>query len=76
MHRGQACAEARLQLTRHRSQLAERGAGSPVPPIAACTSQSQGADLRADSTGAPLPVLARPQPALCSSQQIVQAVHG
>ena len=40
-HRGQACAEARLQLTRHRSQLAERGAGSPVPPIAACTSQAR-----------------------------------
>ena len=38
-HRGQACAEARLQLARHRSQLADRGAGSPVPPIAACTSQ-------------------------------------
>ena len=38
-HRGQACAEARLQLAEHRSQLADRGAGSPVPPIAACTSQ-------------------------------------
>ena len=38
-HRGQACAEARLQLAEHRSQLADRGAGSPDPPIAACTSQ-------------------------------------
>ena len=36
----------------------------------------QGANFRAGSTGAPLPVLARPQPALCSSQQIVQGVHG
>ena len=38
-HRGQACAEARLQLAEHRSQLADRGAGSPDLPIAACTSQ-------------------------------------
>ena len=38
-HRGQACAEARLQLARHRAQRADRGAGSPHPPIAACTAQ-------------------------------------
>ena len=66
-HRGQACAEARLQLAEHRSQLADRGAGSPVPPIAACTSQLARRRLlrRLDrcSYFPPLPVLARPQPA-------------
>ena len=79
-HRGQACAEARLQLAEHRSQLADRGAGSPVPPIAACTSQLARRRLlrRLDrcSYFPPLPVLARPQPARCSSQQLVQGVHG
>ena len=44
-HRGQACAEARLQLARHRSQLADRGAGSPFLRSQRAPRSSQGADF-------------------------------
>jgi hypothetical protein len=44
-HRGQACAEARLQLAEHRSQLADRGAGSPFLRSQRAPRSSQGADF-------------------------------
>ena len=44
-HRGQACAEARVQLAEHRSQLADRGAGSPFLRSQRAPRSSQGADF-------------------------------
>ena len=72
-HRGQACAEARLQLARHRSQLADRGAGSPDPPIAACTSQlARRRLLRRGSKADPILLSHNPRTHSLSSQHFGQ----
>ena len=74
-HRGQACAEARLQLAEHRSQLADRGAGSPVPPIAACTSQlARRRLLRRESKADPILLSQNRRPHSRRSQHFGQEV--
>ena len=73
-HRGQACAEARLQLAEHRSQLADRGAGSPFLRSQRAPRSSQGADFCAGGKADPILLSQNRRPHSRRSQHFGQEV--
>ena len=73
-HRGQACAEARLQLAEHRSQLADRTQAVPFLRSQRAPRSSQGADFCAGGKADPILLSQNRRPHSRRSQHFGQEV--